>query len=187
MLQLLIVIKRLTYCLVKYIELSFHLWHFALLTCLQKKNDLNANEKERLKQNIEDTLQSCAETLPDSTVAILLFGLLVLEQRCSAELIDLLVTRLSSQNYSTYLGRQITFILIQQGYTKELKLHLNMLKQKNNKDSTIQPWLELAQRSGHCSFADNQKRDYHSHAESAPHYLIEKCFNASTLTASQNN
>ena len=153
----------------------------------QKKNDLSASEKERLKQNIEDTLQSCAETLPDSAVAILLFGLLILEQRCSAELIDLLVTRLSSQNYSTYLGRQITFILIQQGYTKELKLHLKMLKQKNNKDTSVQPWLELAQRSGHCFFGDNQKRPYHSHAKSAPHYLIEKCFNASTLTASQNN
>ena len=104
MLQLLIVIKRLTYCFTTHrAELS----PLALRTVnmlKQKKNDLNANEKERLKQNIEDTLQSCAETLPDSTVAILLFGLLVLEQRCSAELIDLLVTRLSSQNYSTYLG-----------------------------------------------------------------------------------
>ena len=61
-----------------------------------------------------------------------------------------------------------------------------MLKQKNNKDTSVQPWLELAQIRA-LFFADNQKRPYHSHAKSAPNYLIEKCFNASTLTTSQNN
>ena len=64
MLQLLIVIKRLTYCLVRIHRAELSPLALRTINMLkQKKNDLNASEKERLKQNIEDTLRSCAETL----------------------------------------------------------------------------------------------------------------------------
>lgn len=116
----------------------------AVNVLIAKNSKLSSAQNIQIRKVIEDAIIVNGVNMPDSAIAILLFGLLKLNQKNSPKLIETIIKYLSRDNYSTYLGRQIIFLLIQQGFTAELSKNLNLLGNQYGVADNSNFWLKLA-------------------------------------------
>lgn len=111
---------------------------------LTKKSKLSSAQNTQISKVIEDAIIVNGADMPDSAIALLLFGLLKLNQKHPPKLIETIIKYLNRDNYSTYLGRQIIFLIIEQKFTAEMSKHLNLLCTKYGGADNSNIWLKLA-------------------------------------------